>query len=303
MSSGGYTHGGVIVGPQVSPEMGKKVRARAIAHAVELARVSKANKLSIWLHPLSETSLQAIWGVNPLLEHGFSDTSTHVWIVDLRESLDLLWSRLSTNVVRDIKKARSAGYRVERCSVTTEFKSLLDLHERTYARNSLPPRPLGMLSPLPEVLEPSGNFGLWRCVSAEGEVVGYHGATLFGTTGYYHIGCCLDEHLRQGINPLLFWTAMEELKRAGYRWYDLGVAVPFGEGKALSLSEFKRKFGAVVHRSFSGNLAIEVAKQPQGEFAEQATPSAANPGGIGQPIGAASNLRRVLSRYTQWRNR
>jgi hypothetical protein len=263
MSSGAWTDGGPVVLAELSEARRRKVCTALLDRALEMARERNARRLHVSLTPLSPASLNSRWGVNPLLELGFSDVSTHAWIVDLGPPEAELWARLSENITRQIKKARARGYVVELHPWEGMFDRFYELHCETYARNGLPPHPTGNFLPLKDVFAPAGHALLWVCFDRDRNPVGFHAATLFKQFGYYHVGNARTSHLDNGVNPLLFWTAMLELKSRGCRWYGLGEAFPLESGKAGTLSDFKRKFGSEMHRWFKGEIVLSVAEPGQ----------------------------------------
>ena len=86
----------------------------------------------------------------------------------------------------------------------------------------------------------------------EGEPAGIHFVLFFGSTATYLYGASYSKHLNAKVPTYLHWAAIQEAKRRGMRYYDLGG---IDIERWPRLTEFKRQFrGEEV--AYMGNIDI-----------------------------------------------
>lgn len=181
---------------------------------------------------------------NPLLMFGYQDASTQTLIVDLRQDDASLLQRMSKGHRTDIAFARKQAYSVEffdSKNITQDvWQTFITLYElaaghAVYSRERWA-----------ETFERiRSGFGLLALVrGANGE--GYFSGTLVTTykkRAYYSMAATDPQCRRlRGTGQLLQWRIMNELKKRGFEFYDMGSPVGVTE-KEESIASFKRHFG------------------------------------------------------------
>jgi hypothetical protein len=207
---------------------------------------------------VTETSIAAPWGVNPLVLYSFEDGSGLSRVIDLSASEEKLWAGLSPDARRQIRLAREAGYVAERAGWANSLEHYYKLHCETYRRTGVSPHPREYFEGIAKWTAPAEHSVLWRVRDASGAVIGYHNDASFAKGAYYHTGCSADGVGEAGAGYLLFWEAMMGARAAGARWYDCGAIFPNAEDpKQRGLTTFKTKFGGETHRLFLGRMKFE----------------------------------------------
>jgi lipid II:glycine glycyltransferase (peptidoglycan interpeptide bridge formation enzyme) len=90
----------------------------------------------------------------------------------------------------------------------------------------------------------------------ENEPVSAHFVLFFGKTATYLYGASRTEHLSSKVDTYIHWTAMREMQRHGFAYYDLGGIDP---ARWPTLTDFKRQFRGE-EMSYAGNLDIPFNK-------------------------------------------
>ena len=255
LSSSGWGFGGPIIVSTVSKTDRHRLGRACWTQVNDIANRLGAKKITVSISPLNQSSLNNPWGVNPLVDAGFTDTSTHTRIVNLLQAEEELWFGLEKDARQKIKQARSAGYSVRKCC----WKELLDeyyrVHVENYQRTGVTPHPKAYFEGIAN--QPPEHHVLWVGFDPQGQPIAFHNDARFGKTAVYHTGCSKSYHLKSGINYLLFWEAMLGEKRDGLAWYETGEAFPGAvAGKEKGLTDFKGKFGGEFHRVFRGEMAF-----------------------------------------------
>jgi len=250
-------------GPFVTRDLTGKGRRRvlqALNDAVlQWARSGRIESLCCWLPPLAAANLGNLRGVNPLALLGWEDVSTHTRIVDLSRPESELWSDLSEDARYNIRKAESAGYRVERAQWPQMLDEYYRVHVETYRRTGVPPHPRAYFQGIAERIAAGGHAVLWVCLDRQGGPVAFHNCGRFAGGAVYWTGCSRSEHLEQGVNYLLVWHALRGAKADGVQAYDIGEVFPGAAGGKLhGLSVFKSKFGGQLYRLYRGELRFPV---------------------------------------------
>ena len=280
MASTGWSAGGPVVAADVAAELRGGVAQAMVDRAHALALEAGATTLEITLSPLRRASLEARWGVNPLVPLGFEDLSTQSLVAELRQPEDELWMALSSNARQMVKKAERAGYRVEGGGWARYADDYYRVHTETYHRTGVPPHPRRYFDGIAQHMAPAGLAELWVGLSPEGQAVAFHNDTRFNHASVYHTGCSETAHLDSGVNYLLFWAAMRGARDAGCAWYEIGEIFPAAkDGKSRGLTVFKSKFGGELHRYFRGRLTVE----PPVSAVEATAPAPEAPVEIAQP--------------------
>ena len=303
LASSGWGHGGPVILAGVSPTDRRRLWRAALSHVKEIAVQLGAGSINIMISPLCQSSLTNRWGVNPMVEFGFADVSTHTRIVNLCQEESELWFGLAQDARQQVKRARAGGYTVRRCS----WKELVDeyyrVHVETYNRTGVKPHPKAYFEGIANL--PDDRHVLWVAFTPNGIPVAFHNDARYGVTALYHTGCSKTVHLKSGINYWLFWEALLGAKADGCEWYETGEAFPQAKsGKDKGLNDFKGKFGGELHRFFKGQvdyssvLSADVVAQPI--TVQPATPT--NRKGLHNWLRATCGLsaRLIGSGITNW---
>jgi hypothetical protein len=173
------------------------------------------------------------------LESGLA-VSERYWLhmLDLRPSLDELYRKFHPDCVR--RKIR----RAEREKLVTEegcSEKLLDefyaLQIITRRRHGLPPQPRQWFR---NVLDALGQNAEIRVARFERRAVAAILTLRHKRTAVYKYGCSSADDNNRGGMQLLFWRHIEDAKKRGMEWMDLGRC---GAGDT-GLADFKERWGA-----------------------------------------------------------
>lgn len=288
MSSSGWGGCGPIVSGTLAGKMRHHVMQTAMDQCYALARERGASHFDLSISPVTQTSIDSAWGVNPLVFHGLEDRSGLSQVIDLELSEEELWAALSPDARRQIRMAREKGCVAGRVDWQEHLDRYYSIHDVTYRRTGVQPHPKAYFAGIAAHTAPTGNSVLWAALAPNGEAIAYHNAAWLNSGGSYHTGCSLDEAGKSGASYLLFWEAIIGAKAAGLRWYDCGPIFPGSSSpKQKGLSTFKTKFGGQPHRFFAGEkpLADQGMNRPQPEYS-------ANPKRVRWP----EFVRRILPR-------
>ncbi len=258
MSSSAWGGSGPVLAGALSGKNRQRVMQAALDRCLVLARERGACQFDLSLSPVTRTSIESAWGVNPFIFHGLEDCSALSQVIDLTCSQDELWAGLSPDARRQIRIARDQGYAVERASWPACIDDYYALHCETYRRTGVEPHPREYFAGMAAHTAPTDNSVLWCARSPEGETVAYHNGAWFVDGGYYHTGCSSAEASESGVSYLLFWESLLGAKAAGLRWYDCGAIFPnSADPKQRGLTTFKRKFGGEAHRLFGAEMRLQ----------------------------------------------
>jgi GNAT acetyltransferase-like protein len=288
MGSSGWGGSGPVAAGWLSPGQRRSVLKRLLAHAATLARDHDAEELSFSLSPVTQTSRDAPWQVNPFADDGFDDRSGLSRVIALARDETELWRDVSETARQAVRKARAVGCSVSPGGWAEELYDYYRLHEETYRRTGVTPHPRAYFEGIAKEFSGSEQFVLWVCRDGTGRPIAYHNTARFGEGAHYHTGCSAREALDNGANYLLFWEALLGMRERGVHWYDAGEVFPGASaGKQHGLSVFKTKFGGENHRLFRS--ARRLSKSP----AEVIAPRPAAPGSGDVPTAWAATRRRL----------
>ena len=246
-------------GPALSPGERKKFLGEMFAHAADLGRALPVAALEVHLPPLCRQTLDSRWQVNPLVEFGYEDTSTHTWVTDLAPAWEEITARFSDSVAAELKKASAAGYTIHPVTDPADMELYYRVHRETCAASGIAPHPRAYFDGVYEVMVRFGHAVIWKAVAPSGEAVAFEMTARSGDAALYWAGCCRRAVLNTGVNYLLQTAAMRWAREAGCRWFENGEAFPqAASGKLKGLTLFKRKFGGDLHRYHKGILSLGV---------------------------------------------
>jgi hypothetical protein len=250
-----------FTGPAVAGAFSGQRRARILEatfeHAKAIARANGWSKLSMFVSPVTRSSLQARWGVNPFIFHGFTDVSILSQVIDLAADEPVLLSAVSGNARRLMRRAAKNGL-VARAIAWPEFlDQYYAAHCETFGRTGKTLHPRSFFEGFAYEMSPAGHAVLFAAFTSTGEAIAFVHLTRFGESALYHTGCSHGEALQIGANHLLLWEAILWAKRSGCRWFDMGTIHPVTDDrKEAGLTQYKTRFGGEPHRAFCCEMAI-----------------------------------------------
>jgi ubiquinone/menaquinone biosynthesis C-methylase UbiE len=259
LSSTGWGHGGPVIVSGVSETDRRRLWKACFSRVHEIAAQAGATRITVSISPLNQASLNNRWGVNPLVEVGFEDASTHTRILNLLQTESELWFGLSQDARQKIKKARATGYSVKRVPWGEMLDEYYRIHVENYHRTGVNPHPKAYFEGFANQPSIQDHTVLWVGFDLHRKPVAFHNDARFGSTALYQTGCSETAHLKSGINYLLFWEAILGAEADGCVWYETGEAFPQAKtGKERDLTIFKGKFGGELHRLFRGEIIQDV---------------------------------------------
>jgi hypothetical protein len=129
-------------------------------------------------------------------------------------------------------------------------------HLETYRRTGASHHPKEYFEIIAETAH-RGQAVLWVGRDPSGKPVAFHNCARYRKGSLYNTGCCKTEHLRSGINYLLFWNAIVGAKEDGCNWYEVGEVFPNETGgKLRGLSIFKEKFDGELYRYYRAEIQL-----------------------------------------------
>jgi CelD/BcsL family acetyltransferase involved in cellulose biosynthesis len=154
-----------------------------------------------------------------------------------------------------VRKASRFDVQVRVAETHEELRTWYRLYLETMRTHLMPPRPFRLFDAMWNVLGPRG---LMRLLVAEHHrrlIAGSIYLT-FGATTFYAFNGSRRSELWLRPNDLIHWRAIEDFRREGFRYYDLGE-VATGN---LGLADFKTKWGSTevqLHRYYYPRPAVK----------------------------------------------
>jgi CelD/BcsL family acetyltransferase involved in cellulose biosynthesis len=164
---------------------------------------------------------------------GFSSDPTLTFEIDLSDSEEAIFGRMSSACRRAVRRGAKLGVTVEQASGTAFADEYYAQLLEVFGRQSLVPSyGVERVRALISCLEPAGRLLLVRARSAEGVPIATAIFPAFNGTAYFWGGASVREHQALRPNEAIFWYAIRY-------WRDRGVTVlDLGGG-----GEYKRKYG------------------------------------------------------------
>jgi hypothetical protein len=249
--------GFVACSPELSAKQRHTVSEIAVAKLMDVADRIRACGLEANLWPTTP-ALQGdrLPRVNPLVQHGFENTATQTWLLDLRPPIDTIRRGYSELARREIRKARAAEGRIREARGDQDLETYYALHRQTYARSGAAPHPREYFS---AIFRDFVERGISRVLFYEedGRVLAAQNTAIYKGAALYWTGASVRE--RAGANRLLFDEQIAYAREVGCRWYDVGEAFPAATGKLRGLSDFKRSFGGELYPIYRGRRVLRPA--------------------------------------------
>jgi len=249
--------GGAATSNELHPTFRARVLRAMYEHVEEIARRIKAPHIEIYIPPLAGSCMENRWGVNPLINYSYVDTSTHTWVVDLAADRQGIFARMSKDARRSVSKATEAGYKVREIESIDEIEEYYKVHCETYRRTGVSPHPKAYFQGIYKHVCKNGHATIWKALAPNGLPIAFEIIGLFKSGAIYWAGCCRSEHLHSGVNYFLQYSSMIWAKTQGAKWFENGEAFPnTSDKKLMGLTTFKGKFGGELHRFYKGTLTL-----------------------------------------------
>lgn len=255
VASSGWGGTGPIIDGGLSDKARQRVMEAAVDYCIGVAKQCGARSLEIALSGVTKTSINAPWGVNPLIPYGFEDKSGLTQVIQLGKEEDELWRELSESSRRKIKKALKNGYHVEKVNWEKYLDFYYEIHVENYNRTGVHAHPFEYFKGISEETFVSGNSVLFAAFGADGVPVAFQNDARFGIGAFFHTGCARSAVLASGVNYLLKWEAIKSARNNGFQWYEVGWIFPHTDVQKLrGLTDHKTRFGGQPHRLFRGSM-------------------------------------------------
>lgn len=257
MASSGWGGSGPVLAESLSKPDRESVFAAALDRMIEICAEDAAETLDVSCYPVTKSSLENRWGVNPFQLHGFEDVSLLSQVIDLSQSEADIWNSFAQSARQAIRKSEKAGFRAERVGWSDMLDAYYECHVETYARTGVEPHPRAYFEGIARHTAPVGASALFAACSPGGEPLAFHNDARFGMGSNYHTGCSRSSTRGAGLDYLLMWYAILDAKRNNCQWYDCGWVFPgTSDPKQMGLTLFKTRFGGDLHRAFRGRIAF-----------------------------------------------
>jgi lipid II:glycine glycyltransferase (peptidoglycan interpeptide bridge formation enzyme) len=186
----------------------------------------------------------------PFYWEGFSQTTRYTYILEDISDPDRLWEGMSSNIRRNINRARFRNEISVRAGVSAE--DLSRMLALTFERQHLKPKHLHVLEALVEESRRLGRGDVWGGYDAEGILHAAAFVVWQQRTAYYIAGGSDPARRESGAHSLTLWEAIRSVA-AHSKSFDF-------EGSMLpGVERFFREFGAVQRPYFCisrGRLSI-----------------------------------------------
>lgn len=267
--SSGMGWGGPAIAPNVGQKQRKKVLDAMFGYIDQLAEEEDVDWFHIFPPSLAPANLPPLkQNVNPLIFHGFEDTSTQTYLLPLNRSVDELWANLDKKCRNAIRKAEKEKIEITKAQDFSDIEDYYKIHVETYNRTDVKPHPFEYFK---RIWEYFGTKGIANFFFAEykGERVAALNVGAFKTGCIYSTSCSKTDYMHLRPNNLLQWHAIKWAKEQGYQWYECGEAFPNTRNKKLKgLTSFKKSFGGDIYPLYKGLKVYKPYKRIFFEFAE-----------------------------------
>jgi lipid II:glycine glycyltransferase (peptidoglycan interpeptide bridge formation enzyme) len=161
---------------------------------------------------------------------------SHPWIsarLDLSDSTDTLRRSLRSNWSASLKKAESAGIKVEWGPEKTLLNDIrTELEQLTVRKRFASPVTSAFLGTFQDLAD--DRHRLWSLTARQASwPLGGIALARYGSVCEYLVGAVNDEGKRLNAGQLLLWAAVMNAKDSGYRWFDLGGMDPEATPKGI----------------------------------------------------------------------
>jgi lipid II:glycine glycyltransferase (peptidoglycan interpeptide bridge formation enzyme) len=175
-------------------------------------------------------------------------------VLDLEKSEQQILEEMHPKGRYNIKLAEKKGIQIKEENDVTDFYNIL---EQTAKRDGFNINKKNTYQALIDTLKPKNKAKLYMAYHSGKPVAGVIILFLENTAIYFY-GASANEYRELMAPYLLQWTAIQEAKKRGLKYYDfLGIADPNNPKDQLAgVTEFKRKFGGENIRSWPKSKTI-----------------------------------------------
>ena len=252
-------------GPALSNGLPQKTQRRLMAMILEnlkaIANTHDAQEIDVAISPLTPfLQKDDAPRVNPLLEHGFQNSLTQAWIVDLHKGPDQVFSGMEGRARTAIRMAEKMGVEVADSSSLESLDQYHSLHLETCKRTGAKPHPKAYFE---EIWSGFVQQGLARVFFArvDGQVVAAENFGVYKEAAVYWTGATAEAGLKAEASSAIQWAAMQWMMANGIQRYETGEAFPGAQsGKLKGLSDFKKSFGGHLHPLYRGRIGTDSGK-------------------------------------------
>jgi hypothetical protein len=239
-------------------------RARCFDAALQAthvqARRDGADKLMLFLPPLSRRNLRGELEARRALDGGFTDRSSTALVIRLGgRTKDEVFAAMEGRARTKIRKAERAGVQVTWSSGRDAVEPLYALHLETCRRTGATPEPVEYF----ESMIASGHFHVFFA-KMDGSMLGAIALALYGGRALFDVSASTEAALRLGSNNLLVWRALQWLIDAGAEAYELGILPEPGQPvrpKMASIAWHHRSFGGDEVPAYSGQFNYKPVRE------------------------------------------
>lgn len=204
--------------------------------------------------------------VNPVIFWGFAPSVRYTYIVDLKQSEDVLLRSCEETTRQAIRKLRaSQKYEfVEAKSTEEDYRIYYKMHVDTYIRSHAE-HAIVYEEYFRNIFFNLIEKGVCKVYflknNATNEIVASTVILIYKNTAYYWWGASVDNK-EIGINKYLVFLSMIAIRNQNIDkyeeiWFEMGGAYPYARGgKAKGLNDFKKCFGGQLHPIYTGDYYI-----------------------------------------------
>jgi lipid II:glycine glycyltransferase (peptidoglycan interpeptide bridge formation enzyme) len=178
---------------------------------------------------------------------GFVENEYFTILLGLSQKTEEIWSGLSQNARRGVKKAEKSGVQVREAQSWKDWRDFHDLHYLHSRKRGIAVKSLDFFDEVFRNFVPK-NMAKLFLTEDSGTI---NGGALFLTYGgvlIYYIGAS-DDQTKYSPHDILFWNAITWANKNGYRIFDLGDTWPDPNSHLYTIHAFKMKWGGRVVRS------------------------------------------------------
>lgn len=222
-------------GPCTLPNVDPKVLEELVISMEKFA--SKKDAISLRVSPFEGDALKNIF-----ISHNYRVSPRLTSIIDLSKSKEELWRSIQKRTRKYTTKAEKSGVSMIECkdenSLRDAYKAIFNLHTR---KNAFLP-PYSFFELLYNILKPKKMIRV-RTANIDNKVIGGDILLCFKDTVVERYRGVYSESLNLKPYHIMVWTAIEESKEQGYKYYDLGTMPP---DKDSGIYFFKSKWGGEI---------------------------------------------------------
>lgn len=190
---------------------------------------------------------------NPLLQAGFEDWTSAVWMIDLTPPPQEIRRRYSEGTRQEIREAQRIGFNLREASAEGDLDIFYGLHRETFLRTGLVPDPRGYYEAIFQCLMPR-RMARINFLERDGRVVAANISVLYKHGAYYWMNASSSD-ASGGANRLLFDDQLMAARARGCIRYEAGKAYLAGDNaKEKGISYFKGSFGSELVTRHGGRM-------------------------------------------------